>query len=65
MSLSDEEFDVLGGRAGIADQVVREDARELGELKEELKDLFQVQQGRTLFGRVSEGEQPQQAQVQG
>jgi hypothetical protein len=49
----------------VADQAVREDAREPGELKEELKDVFQVRQGRTLFHRVYEGEQPQQAQVQG
>jgi hypothetical protein len=42
-----------------------EDAREPGELKKEFEDVLQVRQDRTLFRRVSEGEQPRQAQVQG
>jgi hypothetical protein len=50
---------------GAADLTLREDAREPGELKEELKGVFHVRKGRTLFHRVSKGEQPRQAQVQG
>jgi hypothetical protein len=67
MFLPDEEFNVLeeDELALIADQAVREDAREPGELKEELEDVFQVRQDLTLFHRVSKGEQPRQAQVQG
>jgi hypothetical protein len=49
------------GRAGVADQEVREDARELVEHMEELTDMLLMRQARTLRRRLSkqDGEQGQ------
>jgi hypothetical protein len=50
MSLPDEEFDVLEeDELALLTRQIREDAREPGDLKEELKGVFHVRQGQTLF----------------
>jgi hypothetical protein len=57
MSLLDEKFDVLGEDELALLTRIQEDARESGEFKKELEGMFQVWQDRTLFHRVSKGEQ--------
>jgi hypothetical protein len=68
MSLPDEEFDVLGEDelALLTRRFERmHENRVNSRRNSSLEGMFQVWQGRTLFRRVSEGEQPRQAQDQG